>query len=77
MIVTQSLANDSVSLIYRVKFSADLGDVPLLSELTGNVNASVIEVVQGVPTGNYQQLNIEGGVSNMLKLNETAANVKK
>lgn len=73
--VSQSIANDGVSVIYNVTFSADLGDVDLIREVSGNVNATIAEVIAGSATGARIQLKIENGTTDFFKLNDTSSNV--
>ena len=73
--VSQALAGDGVSIVYNVTFSADFGDVELIEEVSGNVNATIEKVTNGSPTGAQYQLNIENSTTGFFKLNDTSSNV--
>ena len=55
--VTQSIASDGT--LYTVVFSADLGNVSAIEEVLGLVNFTLIEMVDGSPSGKRIQLEIE------------------
>ena len=65
----------SDGIIYSVEFSADFGDVPLISEVLGCVNSTISESIKGEPTGNKIQLIIQNATTNLVDLKETATNV--
>ena len=73
--VSQALAGDGVSIVYNVTFSADFGDVELIEEVSGNVNATIAKVTDGSPTGAQYQLNIENSTTGFFKLNDTSSDV--
>jgi hypothetical protein len=74
--VTQSLSSANNN-VYSIKFSADLGDVPLLEEVSGNVNSTIVEATKGLPTGKSVQLIIQNNISTgLFKLTDKPSNVK-
>ena len=73
--VTQNV-NSANNKVYSIKFSADLGDVSLLAEVSGNVNSTIAETVKGSPTGKLVQLNMQNNISTgPFKLTDTSSNV--
>lgn len=73
--VTQSLST-ATSATYSVIFNADLGDVPLLEEVSKNVDAVITEKTQGVPAGNRIQLRVIDSTTGLFNPKDTSANVK-
>lgn len=61
--------------VYSIQFSADLGDVSLLEEITQNVNFTVNETLKGVPSGKQFQLNIQNSNTVLFSLTDTSNNV--
>jgi hypothetical protein len=43
--------------------------------VSGNVNATITKVTDGLPNGARYQLNIENSTSGFFKLNDTSSNV--
>lgn len=70
---TSSNAEDKV---FTIKFSADLGDVPLIQETSGLVMFNSTEVVKGVSSGKKFQLTIEDVATRPFDVKDTAANVR-
>lgn len=74
-LATVTQITTSGNIRYSVKFSADLGDVPLMVETSGNVNILTTKITAGVPTGNKIQVLIQNQTSNLFNIKDTAANV--
>lgn len=73
--VTESLKEDQVSKVYTVQFSIDLGDVPNIEEISGNVAATIEEKTKGISNGTKIQLTIQNATTNLFDMNDTATNV--
>lgn len=75
--VNPVLSEDSKIKIFRVTFSADLGDVPNLEEKGGNLTMEVEEEKKGVASGNNFQMVVQGQHSPLFKLSDSSDNVTK
>ena len=75
VIVTETLASDGTSKIYSIQFSADLGDVSLLHEITKGVTCTISEQTKGVPSGARVKLVVQNQTTGLFKLSDTAINV--
>lgn len=73
--VTESLYSDEISKTYAIYFSSDLGDVPIIKELTGNVMTLIEEQTKGVASGGKIQLVIQNVSTNLFSLADTSTNV--
>ncbi|RMZ95338.1 fibrocystin-L-like isoform X1 [Brachionus plicatilis] len=62
--------------IFRVTFSADLGNVPDLEEKSGNLVMEVEEETRGVASGSNVQLTVQGQHSPLFSLTQTSDNIK-
>jgi len=52
-----------------------LGNVDLIEEIAGYVNASISEITPGYSNGQNLQLNIENSTTNLFNLNSTEKTV--
>ncbi len=69
-------SSNSDDKVFKIKFSADLGDVPLIQKTSGFVIFNSTEVVQGVSSGKKFQLVIEDVATRPFDVKDTAANVR-
>ena len=75
MNVNESLSDDGISKIYSITFHSDLGNVDLIEEIAGYVNASISEITPGYSNGQNLQLNIENSTTSLFNLNSTEKTV--
>ena len=73
--VESTLADDGVSLIYFVQFSADMGEVPELQEISGNVNCTITIYAQASLSGTKTSLVINNVPTALFSFNDSASTV--
>jgi len=73
--VTHSLFSDGVSLIYSVQFNSYLGQVQLIEEISGNVNATITRKQSGQSNGKQLQLVIQNQVTSLFGLDMTSSQI--
>ena len=73
--VETQLNEDGVSLVYFVKFAADLGEVPELQEISGNVNSTITIYAQASLTGTKTSLVINSVPTALFSFNDSASTV--
>jgi hypothetical protein len=73
-VTVTSQATPDGGIIYAIKFTANRGDVPDITETAGKVTSTNTETVKGVPTLAKFQMNVNNAWSNLFDIaNDTTA----